>query len=74
MSIPKDCVLVKKADVDKIADKLMYILHELKHGLIEEELYNMLSKDFPNWREVEFFNGQNAFDFLFNTVLKNESK
>ncbi len=55
MSIPKDCVLIKKADVDKIADKLMYILHELKHGLTEEELYNMLSKDFPNWREVEFF-------------------
>ena len=50
--------------------KLLDILHEVKHGVYGREIIETLNKEFPNWREVEWFNGKNAEAYLFKTVLK----
>lgn len=50
---------------------LMDILHSIKHNDFDE-VYKILATSFPNWREVEYFNGDEstAKDYLFKIVLK----
>lgn len=50
--------------------KLLDILHDVKHGEYGMEIIATLNKEFPHWREVEWFNGKNAEAYLFKTVLK----
>lgn len=60
---------------DVKAERLMEVLHELKHGDFEIALKKMY-KYFPYWREVECYHPEKtiAFKYLFDVVLKEENK
>ena len=59
-----------KKKEEEICLKLLNLLHELKHGEYTAEQLNLkLYELFPHWREVEWFNGTDAFNYLFNVVF-----
>lgn len=58
---------------DKRAEKLLLILHDIKHGCYNAiELIEKFNVEFPNWRNVESYAGKNAVDYLFEVVLDEE--
>jgi broad specificity phosphatase PhoE len=62
------------SDRDEKAVNLMSILHDIKHGAYPRKTYKELCKNFPNWREVEFYDPvkMGGLDYLFEVVLKDK--
>jgi len=54
---------------DVVCEKLLDILHDIKHGEYGLEIIERLNVNFPHWREVEWYNGKKAESYLFHIVL-----